>query len=79
MSEIRKVKIKEGLIKCNLPKNRKFKHSEETKEKIRKKRIGEKNPRYGIKEDYEHKLARMRNLLATPDIVTGKQIGRAHV
>ena len=48
-----------------------YKHTEETKNKIRLTKIGNKNPRYGFKEDTEIAKDRMKNMLSKPRWNTG--------
>ena len=49
--------------------------SSETKKKISLSKIGAKNPNWGKKEDQEKKIARMKNMLATPKWNAGKKLG----
>lgn len=55
-----------GLLPSNLPKRNGFKHSDDTIEKIRLSKIGNKNPMFGIKESEEHKKNRMKKMLSLP-------------
>jgi len=67
MSEIKKQQIKEGKIKNNLVLRKKgYKHTDETREKIKKSKLGKLNPNYGKKEEEGKKLKRMVNFLKTP-------------
>lgn len=63
MSLIKKEQIKKGIVKAPVYKGG-TKHSEETKEKIRITKLGNKNPMFGKKEGDQHKKDRMKNMLA---------------
>lgn len=63
MSIIKKEQIKNGIAKP--PVNTNYKpHSEESKEKIRKSKLGDKNPMFGKVEEEEHKKRRMESMLS---------------
>jgi len=67
MSFIKKEQLKLGLIKCNLIRKEKgYKHSEETKNKIRETKIGDKNPMYGKKLSDEQKKIKGEKLNSVP-------------
>lgn len=65
MSEIKKQQLAEGTIKSNLiGKGWKGRHTQETKDKLSRDRLGSKNPMWGRKESEDHKKQRMKNCLA---------------
>jgi group I intron endonuclease len=66
MSEIKKEQYKNGLISSNFTFKTNFKHSEETKQKIRESKLGEKNPMYGKFLSKERKEINKINLNSVP-------------
>ena len=67
MSDLKKgVKQDSSSIHKRVEKLKGLKRSDETKEKLRQCKIGEKNPMFGKKEDLSHKLSRMKNLHSKP-------------
>lgn len=72
MSEIKKQQYKEGKITSNFKFRKVKKHSEETKEKIRQTKLGEKNPMYGKKLSLEEKQAKGQSMNSVPRWNKGK-------
>lgn len=72
MSFIKKEQIVSGKIKTNLKHRKNFKHSEETKEKIRQSKLGENNPMYGKKLTEKEKQAKSDAMNSVPKWNKGK-------
>ena len=71
MSLIKKEQLKNGVIRINVFQPKGYKHTSEAKDKIRLSKIGERNHRYGFKEDKEKTKSRMKNMLSKPRWNTG--------
>jgi len=72
MSDIKKQQYKEGKIASNFKFRTVTKHSEETKEKIRQTKLGEKNPMYGKKLSQKEKEDKSRAMNSVPRWNAGK-------
>lgn len=72
MSDIKKQQYKEGKISSNYKFKKTKNHSEETKEKIRQTKLGEKNPMYGKKLSEKEKKDKGKAMNSVPRWNAGK-------